>query len=175
MPYSQRLSSPPDPPGGRAARVLVDSVATVRHILSEETRDLPSHEPLNFIGFGDLMRGFGTSAPSAPSGISVLVSRPSTLLPGQVAEFRFSLQNDETYAVSSSLSLTDFVSSSGFRIPSVSAVFSQETVSLKPGSLPQLTCSVQIPANAAEGHYFGLLTVMPAESDPAVLGFEVVS
>jgi hypothetical protein len=93
---------------------------------------------------------------------------------GQRVCIAMHVTNEDTTAIDVSLYCTDFVTDSGYPIPSLSVTVSPRQATIAPRARAEFEVSVVVPERASPGEYSGLVQAMGSRYVKAVLAFEVL-
>jgi hypothetical protein len=143
-----------------------DVLALAKSILSEEEGDLP-RPPQALSGLSKSSLPLATGRNSTR--VHAIAAEGNCARPGTSADFHFTLVNEEAYAASCKLTVSDFLSDSGACLPASVAEGVPWAVTLMPNGRHDLTFSVRIPEGSEAGTYHALMVASPAISEPVVL------
>jgi hypothetical protein len=111
----------------------------------------------------------GEVSRSAPAGVAT-VSVPEAVAAGEAAEAAVLVENDGDSATDIfQLTSSDFVSSTGGRIPSAQVTFSPEPIQIPPHAHQRVSLSIRIPVGAEPGVYTGVVQATKLEYVRAVV------
>ena len=167
MPYLPRFAKPNAEALPLSKQtVSSDVLALAKSILSEEGRDLP-RPPQWISGLSNSSLPLLTGRISTT--VHAIAAEGGPVYPGTSANFRFTLVNEESYAASCKLTVSDFLSDSGACLPASVAEGVPWAATLMPKGRHDLTFSVRIPEGVEGGRYHALMVASPAISEPVVL------
>ncbi|MFL6449177.1 MAG: hypothetical protein ACJ746_16045 [Bryobacteraceae bacterium] len=168
MPYVPRFVKTSEEPFPSTKQAISpDVIALAKSILPNEERDLPRPVETRSLDLSTISPAVVTDGHAAT--IQVIAAEGGPASPGASANFRFSLVNEESYAASCKLTVSDFLSDSGARLPASGAESNPGMPTLNPNSRQDLSLSVRIPERTEHGTYHALMVVSPVISEPVVL------
>jgi hypothetical protein len=150
---------------------LPTQVVTNAPIRQEAVRDR-AHELIDALL--QTLREDASEKPARYENMVPLIRAAAPVQAGQRVCVGMHVTNEEAAPVDVSLYCTDFVTDSGYPIPSLSVTVSPRRVTIASRARAEFEVSIAVPARAPAGEYSGLVQAMGSRYVKAVLAFEVL-